>query len=123
MYGSIELIKNRLKVTSTVTTYDSDMTLALNQSSRWIDNKLSFYSTIIPSTIATLTLGDIAADYGAALFRSYQIPNTIRLVDNVLDAATLFKMAKDNLDDYIKYNYLKGTISASTIADITWEIY
>ncbi len=123
MYGSISGVKYKLKFASTLTSEDANMTIALEEASRWIDTKLSYYSTITPATIGTLTLGDIAEYYGAGLFRSYQIPTTIRMIDNAMSAEDLFRRADENLADFIKSYYFKGTISASTIDEISWEVY
>lgn len=107
-YGSIDAIKSRLKIVSTITTYDSEMTLALAEASRYIDLKLRQYTTITPSTVGTLTLADIEADYGAALFRQRMIPANTRLSDNILSSEDLFINADKKLSEYVKAYYRTG---------------
>lgn len=108
-YGSIGLIKFRLKMDSTLTTYDSAMTLALTEACAIIDNKLRQYTTIVPATVDTEMLGYIAGDYGAGIFKARQIPTSVRLTESQRSAEEFISDGDSKLSDYVKTYYLKSS--------------
>lgn len=81
-YGNVNGIKDRLNIAHSTTTYDTAMTIALEEASRLVDmylapyagtvdvyNTINFSFSTLPLSSVPEAIADIAEDFGVVLFK------------------------------------------------------
>jgi hypothetical protein len=104
VYGTIDLIKDRLLIASTDTSYDEECTLALEEASRYVDMELGPYAETLPVSGNTFIL-DIVGDIAAGLFKRRKMPQDME--------QGWWGQGLKKLEMYIKVTYFKGSVLVS----------
>ncbi len=102
MYNTdILRIKREANIESTNTDFDADLTAALEEASRWMDLKLSAYTTV-PLTSPVPLILDIEAKIGAGLFKERR---TVPVEGERTAKHITRKTGEDWLNDYISATF------------------
>lgn len=106
-YCSIAQIKERLLISADDVQYDTALTSAAEEASRYVDEAIRPFEEALPLTVVPEVIADVVADISSAIFKRRHMPKDFE--------SGWWLQGIKKLEIYIESNYLMSDI------DFTWD--